>query len=74
MAAATSSTPHPLIDAVLKQHEIASDAALARQIKVAAPVVSKIRSGRLPVGPSFILRLHETFGMPVKEIRALAGA
>jgi plasmid maintenance system antidote protein VapI len=74
MAHGNPATPHPLIDAVLKRQKIATDAALANAINVAPPVLSKVRKGKLPVGPSLILRLHETFDMPVKEIRALAAA
>lgn len=74
MATNTSHTPHALIDAVLTRQKLANDAALAIALAVAPPVLSKVRHGKLAVGPSLILRLHETFGMPVKEIRALASA
>jgi plasmid maintenance system antidote protein VapI len=63
-----------LLDTFQERFGIKNDAALSRMLKVAPPVVSKWRTGRLELGASGILKLHETFGMPVKEIRELAAA
>lgn len=63
-----------LLDTLHERFGIKNDAALSRMIEVAPPVVSKWRTGQLMLGPSGILKLHETFGMPVKEIRELAAA
>lgn len=62
--------PHKLLDTVKEKYNVKSDAALSRALGVAPPVLSKIRSDDLPVGPNMILRIHEAFDMPVKEIRA----
>lgn len=67
-------TPHKLLDAVIAQRGLKNDAALAASLQLAPPVISKTRTGRLQVGASLILRLHEVFGMPVAEIRELAAA
>jgi hypothetical protein len=50
---------------------VASDRALAIALNVKPPVVSKIRAGSLKVGATIILRAHETFGLPVAQIRTL---
>lgn len=62
-----------LFDAIMQARGLKSDAALARLLDLGAPVVSKIRHGRLTIGAATILRVHEAVGMPVKEIRALIG-
>lgn len=64
-----------LLDDLMGAFSIKNDAALARELGVAAPVVSKLRHGRLAVGPTLILTIHEKFGVAVKSIReTLAGA
>lgn len=60
-----------LLDSLLYRTGIKNDARLAKALRVSAPVVSKIRSGRLGVSDAFILRVHETFELPVREIRAI---
>lgn len=60
-----------LLDIVLAQQNIKNDAALSKVLEMAPPQLSKIRSGKQPVGPTLILNLHERFAMPVAEIRAL---
>lgn len=60
-----------LLDTLREEHNIPSDAALAREIDVAPPVISKLRAGG-KLGASVILRIHEYLGKPVKEIRELA--
>lgn len=63
-----------LLDDIKVKHGLKTDADLCRKIDVFPPVVAKTRSGALPVGPNMILRLHETFDIPVKEIRAALAA
>lgn len=62
---------HPLLDALIAENCLKNDAALSRMLEVKPPVLSKIRHGRLPFGPSLILRTHDVFDMPIKTIRAL---
>lgn len=62
------------LDFLIEQLGLKNDATLSRELGVAPPVISKMRHGRLPLGPSLILMLHETYGMVVADIRArLAG-
>lgn len=60
-----------LFDALIARPEIKNDAGLSRALGVAPPVISKIRHGALKVGSSLILAIHETFDVPVAEIRRL---
>lgn len=60
-----------LLDKVLKLAGLKNDAALSRALEVAPPVISKIRHGRLPVGASFAIRLHELTDMTITEIKEI---
>lgn len=53
--------------------ELKNDAALSKKLRVSPPVISKMRHGRLRVGPTILLRAHELTGFPVSEIRAASG-
>lgn len=61
---------HSLLLWVMGHNEIKNYAHLSRALGVAPPVISKHINGELPIGDNMILRLHETFGVPVAEIRA----
>lgn len=61
--------PFNLFDTIKTDFRIKNDAVLARQLGVAPPQVSKVRNGALPCTDSMILRIHETYGMPVRKIR-----
>lgn len=50
-----------------------NDAHLSHILDVAPPVISKLRHGRLEVGPTLIIKVHEAFGMPISDIKAMAG-
>eukprot|EP01036_Dinobryon_divergens_P006869 gene6869-9129_t len=58
-----------LFDYLLEQHKLKNDAALARELKLPPPDISKARNGKRAIGASLILNLHETFGIPVTMIR-----
>lgn len=63
--------PHPLLDFMKENLLLPSDAALARFLGVQNPVVSNWRHRRLPFGASYIIKLHELTGWPIKKIKAL---
>lgn len=50
-----------------------NDAALSRALQVAPPVVSKLRHGRLLVGPSMVIKLHEVSDISIRELKSLMG-
>lgn len=58
-----------LFDEVMTSHNIKTDAQLSFFLHVAPPVISKQRTGSLPVGDSMVLKLHERGGLSVKHIR-----
>ena len=64
--------PHALLDYLHKTYDLPNDSALARAIKTSNPVISRIRNG-YRLGATVILKIHEHLGVPVAEIRKLAG-
>lgn len=64
---------HGLLDKVMEMAGLKNDAALARYLEVAPPVISKIRHNRMLVGDSLILKFHEIAGMTLPEIRKFIG-
>jgi plasmid maintenance system antidote protein VapI len=65
--------PSALLDALLIKLGLKNDAALARALDVAPPVVSKVRNNRLPVGATILIRAHEVSGISIRDLRALMG-
>lgn len=65
--------PNMLLDQLLEHLSLKNDAALSRVLEVAPPVISKIRHGKLPVGASLLLRMHEVSGMSIRDLRSLMG-
>ena len=61
-----------LIDHLRREHNIRTDADLAKLLGVRPPAISKLRHGTAALTPSIILKIHEAFNMPVKEIRRIA--
>ena len=66
-------SPNVLLDSLIKQLQLKNDARLAGVLEVAPPVISKIRHGRLPVGASMLIRMHEVSGLSIKDLRGLMG-
>lgn len=62
-----------LLDALTRQLNLKNDAALSRALEVAPPVISKVRNGKLPVGASLLIRMHEVSGLSILELRHLMG-
>ncbi|PFH10111.1 hypothetical protein BCF11_2520 [Collimonas sp. PA-H2] len=65
--------PNHLLDSLIEQLKLKNDAALARALGIAPPVLSKIRHRRLPVGASLLIRMHEVSALTIAELRALMG-
>ena len=63
--------PHALLDKLQDKHHLKNDAALARELGIQPPIISKIRSHVLAVSCESILKIHERYDMPVTEIRRL---
>lgn len=63
--------PNILLDALIEKLNLKNDAALSRLLEVAPPVISKLRHGALPIGPTMLIRMHEVSEMNIREMRAL---
>jgi hypothetical protein len=59
-----------MLDAVMAKLELKNDAALSRRLEVAPPLISKIRHGRLRVGASILISLHETSDISIAELKS----
>ena len=60
-----------LLDFLKQKFDIKNDRQLALALGVQAPAISKIRHGHSSITADFILKVHEAFEIPVKEIKAL---
>lgn len=58
-----------LFDEVLVTKSLRNDAQLSYLMRVAPPVISKMRHGHLMLGDSMVLKLHEICGLEVKHVR-----
>jgi hypothetical protein len=65
--------PNHLLDTLIERMKLKNDAALSRMLSVAPPVISKIRHGRLSVGASLLIRMHEETDIGISELRELMG-
>lgn len=60
-----------LLDALKEAHSIPLDKTLAYEVGIFPNDLSGIRAERGKIGATLILRIHERFGKPVREIRQL---
>ena len=60
-----------LLNVAITYMDLRNDAALARALRVAPPVISKIRNNRLPVGSTFLIELHEASGIAITSLKWL---
>lgn len=63
--------PHALLDKVKKQKGLTSDRALADEIEISTPTISKVRNRKIPFGDTLLLKMHIFSDMPFKEMRDL---
>jgi len=64
-----------LLNQVKRIAGLKNDAALSRALEVAPPVISKIRAGKLKIGATLVIAIHEISDMPISEIKeTLVGA
>ena len=60
-----------LFDHLLRTYRVKNDRALAKELGVLPPVISKIRSGHAGMGDTILLSVHEVFEMPIKDIKGM---
>ena len=62
---------HAVLDAVLENTGLKSDAELCRFLDISPPILSRIRAQKLNVSSNTILAIHEKTHMSVANIRKL---
>lgn len=67
------SNTNKLLDHILAKSHLKNDAALARFLELAPPIISKMRHGKLPVSDLTLVRIHEVTDMSIAELKELAG-
>ncbi len=65
----TTYNPNYLLDELIAKLELKNDAALARMLEVAPPVISKIRHHTLPIGATILIRMHEVSDFSIRELK-----
>lgn len=61
---------HRLFDFLIKNFRLKSDHALSEALSVLPSTICKMRAGR-PVTAAVILKVHEKYEIPVRDIKAL---
>lgn len=61
---------HRLFDFLIKNYRIKSDHALSEALSVLPSTICKMRAGR-PVTAAVILKVHEKYEIPIRDIKAL---
>ena len=69
---ATASANH-LLDVVIDRLKCRNNSHLAARLGILRQKICHIRAGRVPVGPTIIISIHEETAMPIAEIKKLAG-
>ena len=73
LAKLTTYDPNPLLVTVTGRLNVKNDAALARALAIAPPIISNIRHRKMVVGAALLIRMHEITNMSINELRALMG-
>lgn len=60
-----------LLDYIQQTYGIKTDRELAAKIGLSTPVVSRIRNGKCGVSGDVMIKIHEVFDMPIKQIKEL---
>lgn len=60
-----------LFDHIIENLKLKNDADLARRLKLAPPVISKIRHSRIGVSADVLVRIHERLGYDFPTMRKL---
>lgn len=59
-----------LFDVAAEKIGAKNDRRFAMALGVDQPVISKIRHGKLAVGATMVIAIHQATGMPIKEIKS----
>jgi hypothetical protein len=62
-----------ILDKLKELRQLRNDAALSRLLRIKPPTISKIRSGKHGISAAILIRMHEVFDVPIKELRGWMG-
>lgn len=62
-----------LFDRLRSEFNLKNDAALAKFLHCGHPAVARMRNDTKPLGAAILIRIHESTGWPVREIRDMLG-
>lgn len=65
--------PGRLLSALRTPLQLRSDAGLARVLEVPAELLTRVRSGEIPVTPELLIRMEEVSGWSGRKLRDLMG-
>ncbi|HEY8609642.1 MAG TPA: hypothetical protein VIM12_21195 [Noviherbaspirillum sp.] len=65
--------PNRLFDTLLRSLQLEGDDALARRLNISRSLLFRIRCGERPLCAALLLRISETSGIGVTELRRLCG-
>lgn len=57
------------LDMVKMHLKVTTDSALAKVLGTSPPYISKVRSGRLPIQPAVVVRVHEETGLSIRDLK-----
>ncbi len=69
----TNYTPELFIDGLMRRLGTNTRSALAREVGISPSIVSKIRNRRLAISSEILLQVHESTGIPIRELRRMMG-
>lgn len=74
VAGSSASCNHgPMLDALMANLKVTSDAALSRKLMVPPPVISKLRNNKIGVSAGLLVRIHDVTGMSINKVRTMLG-
>lgn len=68
----SSFVPNKLLDTLIEKLNLKNDAELCRLLEVQPPIISKIRHGKLAVGATILLRMHEKSDISIRDLKELS--
>lgn len=65
--------PARLLDAIRQLRGLRNDTELAAYLDVGGSLISKVRSGCLPLSGGLLLRIHEVTAIGIRDMKTLVG-
>ena len=65
--------PNRLFDSIKKLLRVKADKRLAAVLEVSPSIISKIRNGKLPLGPTIMVKIHEACNISIRDLRLMMG-